>query len=70
MKPVYVPNYYSSFKCVASACRHSCCVGWEIDVDGEALARYEDVQGSLGERLHAGIDYQADPPCFILTEDE
>ena len=70
MKPVYVPNYYPSFQCIASACRHSCCVGWEIDVDGEALARYDKVRGTLGERLRACIDCEADPPCFKLTEDE
>ncbi len=70
MKPVYVPNYYASFKCIASACRHSCCVGWEIDVDPEALARYDDVQGTMGERLRRSIDREADPPCFRLTSDE
>lgn len=70
MKPVYVPNYYLSFRCIADACRHSCCIGWEIDVDPEALARYDGVQGTMGARLRASIDREADPPCFILTEDE
>lgn len=70
MKPVYVPNYYSSFACIADACRHSCCIGWEIDVDPESLARYDGIQGTMGERLRGRIDRKADPPCFILTEDE
>ena len=70
MKPVYVPNYYASFKCIADACRHSCCVGWEIDVDADALARFDTVGGSMGERLRRSIDREADPPCFILTHDE
>ena len=70
MKPVYVPNYYPSFRCIAAACKHSCCVGWEIDVDGEALDRYDRVQGSMGERLRQSIDREADPPCFRLTSDE
>ena len=70
MKSVYVPNYYSSFKCIAAACKHSCCVGWEIDVDREALVRYDQVQGTLGERLRRSIDREADPPCFKLTDDE
>lgn len=34
------PDYYPSFSCIASACRHTCCVGWEIDVDGESLERF------------------------------
>ena len=70
MKPVYVPNYYPAFKCVAAACRHTCCVGWEIDVDEESLARYTSVEGALGDRLRRGIDREADPPCFILDEAE
>lgn len=70
MKPVFVPNYYTNFSCIASACRHSCCIGWEIDVDGEALSRYASVTGELGDRLRRSIDYDSDPPCFILTEDE
>ena len=70
MKPVYAPNYYPSFRCIAAACKHSCCIGWEIDVDGEALARYETVGGELGNRLSDCIDREADPPCFILTEGE
>ena len=70
MKPVYAPRYYNDFRCIASACQHSCCVGWEIDVDREALTRYDTVQGSLGDRLRACIDREADPPCFVLTEDE
>ena len=70
MLPVFVPNYYSSFRCIAAACRHSCCVGWEIDVDSAALARFDAVEGSMGDRLRESIDREADPPCFILTPDE
>ena len=37
---LYAPRYYLQFKCIADACRHSCCVGWEIDVDGETMKKY------------------------------
>ncbi len=70
MKSVYVPNYYASFRCIASDCRHSCCVGWEIDVDEEALDRFDRVSGVMGERLRQSIDREADPPCFRLDEQE
>ena len=70
MLPVFVPNYYHRFRCIADACKHSCCVGWEIDVDGDALTRYDALEGRVGERLRACIDREADPPCFILTPDE
>jgi lysine-N-methylase len=70
MKPVYVPNYYLRFRCIAAACRHSCCVGWEIDVDEASLTRYDAVEGDIGRRLRESIDREADPPCFRLTPDE
>ncbi len=62
------PDFYDEFECLAGACRHSCCVGWEIDVDAESLARYRRVPGALGRRLRENIsaDGQAH---FILTED-
>lgn len=70
MKQVFAPSYYPSFRCIAAACRHSCCVGWEIDVDADTLAYYDTVTGKMGERLRASIDREADPPCFRLTPDE
>ena len=70
MKPVYVPNYYRQFHCIAAACRHCCCVGWEIDVDADTLRYYDTVTGEIGKRLHESIDREADPPCFRLTPDE
>ena len=70
MKPVFVPNYYPAFRCIASACRHTCCVGWEIDVDEDALEYYDTVDGPLGARLRDQIDREADPPCFRLDGEE
>ena len=70
MKAVYVPDYYPLFRCIAADCRHSCCIGWEIDVDEEALTRFDGVAGALGERLKREIDREADPPCFRLDERE
>ena len=31
----YAPAYYPRFACLADRCRHSCCIGWEIEVDEE-----------------------------------
>ena len=36
---ITAPDYYSQFKCIADQCRHTCCVGWEIEVDDEGLER-------------------------------
>ena len=69
MKTV-MPDYYSSFRCIADQCHHTCCAGWEIDVDAEALARYGKVQGPLGEKLKANLVLEDDCPHFRLTADE
>ncbi|MBR3502724.1 MAG: flagellin lysine-N-methylase [Clostridia bacterium] len=66
---VYAPEYYPAFHCVASRCCHTCCAGWEIDIDEESLARYERLPGAFGERVRRGIGRE-DTPHFILTEDE
>ena len=63
------PAYYRSFKCIASACKHSCCIGWEVDVDGEALALYDGMTHPYAARIRDSIDY-ADTPHLALTEDE
>ena len=41
------PDFYDEFRCLADSCRHSCCVGWEIDVDAESLAYYKNIDGEL-----------------------
>ena len=56
------PDYYKEFKCIAGACRHTCCAHWEIDIDEESLARYK----------RDGIPYiseEGDDPHFELKED-
>jgi len=35
------PHYYDRFKCTADKCRHSCCKGWEIDIDEDSMSLYE-----------------------------
>lgn len=62
------PNYYPLFQCKAGACRHSCCIGWEIDIDDASLARFSSVPGELGQRLQEKIDWAN--RCFRLDEKE
>jgi len=59
-----VPDYYVNFKCVADRCRHTCCQGWEIDVDEDKLALYRDIP-----YIAAHIDF-ADVPHFRLEPGE
>ena len=45
------PKYYEEFRCIADKCEDSCCQEWEVDVDDEAAAYYQNLPGQLGDRL-------------------
>lgn len=64
------PDYYTKFKCIADQCKHSCCIGWVIDVDPDTLEYYHTIEGELGERLKKGIDESGDTAHFILGKEE
>ena len=66
---IYVPEYYSAFRCIASRCGHTCCAGWEIDIDEASLARYDRLPGDFGDKVRRCVSRQ-DTPHFILTPDE
>ena len=44
---LYAPSYYKKFKCIADKCEHSCCIGWEIDIDEETLEKYEKLETGM-----------------------
>lgn len=57
------PNYFDAFKCTADKCPDTCCAGWQIMIDEEALDRYMREDGAFGSRLANGIDWQEG--CFL-----
>ena len=63
------PDFYNDFHCIASRCRHSCCVGWEIDVDEDSLALYQRVPGEIGRLLRENIETEP-APHFRLGDGE
>ncbi len=65
-----VPSYYAAFRCIGSACRHNCCIGWEIDIDPDTAAFYRTVGGELGCRLQTCIEYTDAVPHFRLDGNE
>lgn len=67
---LYVPFYYPQFQCIADKCSHTCCVGWEIDVDPDSLANYERVVGPLGEKLAHCIKREEDGTAHFILEGE
>ena len=54
----YVLNYYSKFKCVANLCKHTCCAGWEMDIDQTSLDSYKGEKSSYSSALKKGIDFK------------
>ncbi len=64
-----VPDYYPQFRCIAGACKHSCCIGWEIDIDEDTLETYKSIDGEMGAQLRANIDFDCDCPHFITGTD-
>ena len=65
----YYPAYYPGFQCIAGACRHSCCIGWEIDIDEDTAAYYSAVSGAMGERLRENVAF-GETASFRLVEGE
>lgn len=66
---LYAPSYYKKFKCIAEKCEHSCCVGWEIDVDCDALEKYKRSNGTYCSAVIDSI-VMDDTPHFKLDEKE
>lgn len=52
------PDYYDRFKCIAHQCEATCCAGWQIVIDEEALERYKEEKSAYRETLHRRIDWQ------------
>ncbi len=63
---IVFPTYYADFACIATQCRHSCCIGWEIDIDSKTAKYYKKVKGDFGKRLKENIKNNS----FILDKNE
>lgn len=66
---LYAPEYYKDFKCIADKCKHSCCIGWEIDVDANTLDKYNKLNNGYGKTIKNSISYE-DTPHFKLSEND
>lgn len=64
---LFAPRYYEKFSCLADRCTHSCCVGWEIDVDTAALGRYGAL-GGAGEDILSTVDTSGECAHFMLSD--
>jgi len=66
---LYAPKYYERFKCIADKCSHSCCIGWEIDVDADTLKRYKSLDAVNSKSILDSIDMTSEPK-FKLCENK
>ena len=64
---LYAPEYYKKFKCIADRCPHSCCVGWEIDIDAVTLKKYKSLTAGYGAVIADSISTE-DTPHFKLCD--
>ena len=63
-----VPSYYKTFQCIADKCEHSCCIGWEIDIDEDSFEYYNSIKGAFGQRLKDETVTEEDEHSFILRK--
>lgn len=64
------PDCFSSFACLKGDCRHTCCRGWEIDVDEESLCRYHALPECDRAWLAQGLIEDENGARFRLDEKE
>ncbi len=54
----YVLNYYPAFRCIAGDCRHTCCAGWDMYIDGQTLSAYKNEGSCFADHLKKGINFK------------
>ncbi len=66
---LYAPSYYKNFKCIADKCEHTCCVGWEIDIDPDTLQTYQTLDHPYAEAVRNSISYDETPHFHLCERD-
>ena len=65
---IRVPNYFKDFKCIASKCEDTCCAGWGIVIDDEALEKYQKVLSLWDYQLKMLLSQFFLPQCFLQNQ--
>lgn len=58
------PDHLPAFRCIAGKCRHTCCAGWEIGIDGESLPRFLAVP-----EIAAHVSMEDTPQLRLLADE-
>ena len=67
---VYVPTYYKKFHCIAEKCKHNCCIGWDVEIDSESVAKYREMKDRLGARINKNIITEDGEYYFGMKENK
>lgn len=67
---LFAPNYYKKFSCIADKCKHSCCIGWEIDIDNGTYEQYRNINTDFGKKLKENIAINDDCAYFKLSNND
>lgn len=65
---LFAPDYYEKFKCAASGCRHSCCIGWEIGVEESCIKRFMELGGNTAQSFLASLEHNSDGATITLCD--
>ena len=69
------PDYYPQFRCIGRECKNNCCCGeWDIEVDDEAMGRFNAISGEFGKRVRKAVDsnnvfIRKNGRCPLLSDD-
>lgn len=58
---LFAPKYYKRFACIADQCKHSCCIGWEIDIDSKTAEKYAACKQDYGACIRNSIEQEGEP---------
>lgn len=62
------PNYYDDFSCLAGSCPATCCAGWEVVIDENALRYYDTLEGNIGSLIRNAMTEMDGDICFGLQD--
>lgn len=62
------PAYYEQFRCIAASCPDSCCAEWDVLVDSETAARYEAMEGALGDAIRENLKRDQDGQHYFAIQ--
>ena len=50
-------------------CKHTCCAGWEIDIDEKTLNKYKSLHSEFGSKIRNNIFTDDDGAHFKMCKD-